>query len=84
MVGLGNPGPVRQDPAQPRVHGGDLLAGRPASTFKAHKQSGADVGTGRLAGRPVILGKPRSYMNESGRQVAALAKFYSVPPADSS
>jgi peptidyl-tRNA hydrolase, PTH1 family len=30
----------------------------------------------------VILGKPRSYMNESGRQVAALAKFYSVPPAD--
>jgi peptidyl-tRNA hydrolase, PTH1 family len=35
-----------------------------------------------LAGRPVILGKPRSYMNESGRQVAALVKFYSVRPAD--
>jgi PTH1 family peptidyl-tRNA hydrolase len=30
----------------------------------------------------VVLAKPRSYMNESGRQVAPLAKFYSVPPAD--
>jgi PTH1 family peptidyl-tRNA hydrolase len=60
----------------------DLLADRAGSNYKLHKRSGADVATGRLAGRPVILGKPRSYMNESGRQVAALAKFYSVPPAD--
>jgi peptidyl-tRNA hydrolase, PTH1 family len=30
----------------------------------------------------VIVGKPRSYMNESGRHVAALVKFYSVPAAD--
>ena len=83
VVGLGNPGPVY---AKTRHNLGfmvaDLLAGRAGSTFKAHKKSGVDVGTGRLAGRPVILGKPRSYMNESGRQVAALAKFYSVPPAD--
>lgn len=83
LVGLGNPGPVY---AKTRHNIGfvvaDLLAGRTGSTFKAHKKSGADVATGRLAGRPVILGKPRSYMNESGRQVAALAKFYSVLPAD--
>ena len=82
VVGLGNPGPVY---AKTRHNIGfvvaDLLAARTGSTFKAHKKSGADVATGRLAGRPVILGKPRSYMNESGRQVAALAKFYSVPPA---
>ena len=38
--------------------------------------------TGRLAGRSVVLAKPRIYMNESGRQVGPLAKFYSVPPAD--
>jgi PTH1 family peptidyl-tRNA hydrolase len=50
--------------------------------FKAHKRSGADVLTGRLAGHPVVLAKPRSFMNESGRQVAALAKFYSVPPSN--
>src|SRR3954467_1271752 len=60
----------------------DLLAGRLGSKFKAHKRSGAEVATGRLGGRSVVLAKPRCYMNESGRQVAPLAKFYSVPPAD--
>jgi peptidyl-tRNA hydrolase, PTH1 family len=83
VVGLGNPGPVY---AKTRHNIGfmvaDVLAGRADSAFKAHKKSGADVATGRLAGRPVIIGKPRSYMNESGRQVAAMAKFYSVAPAD--
>jgi peptidyl-tRNA hydrolase, PTH1 family len=83
VVGLGNPGQVY---AKTRHNLGfrvaDLLADRAGSNYKLHKRSGADVATGRLAGRPVILGKPRSYMNESGRQVAALAKFYSVPPAD--
>lgn len=83
VVGLGNPGPVY---AKTRHNLGfmvaDLLAARAGSTFKAHKKSGMDVATGRLAGRSVILGKPRSYMNESGRQVSALVKFYSVPPAD--
>ncbi|MGE5693709.1 MAG: aminoacyl-tRNA hydrolase [Candidatus Sericytochromatia bacterium] len=82
VVGLGNPGPVY---AKTRHNVGfmvaDLLAARVGSAFKAHKKSGADVATGRLAGRAVVLGKPRSYMNESGRQVAALAKFYSVPSA---
>ncbi len=83
VVGLGNPGPVY---AKTRHNLGfkvaDLLADRIGSNYKLHKRSGADVATGRLAGRPVILGKPRCYMNESGRQVAALAKFYSMPPAD--
>src|SRR5258708_34643464 len=60
----------------------DLLAARLGSKFKAHKRSGAEVITGRLAGRSVVLAKPRCYMNESGRQVGPLAKFYSVPPAD--
>lgn len=82
VVGLGNPGPVY---AKTRHNVGfmvaDLLAARVGSAFKAHKKSGAEVATGRLDDRAVILGKPRSYMNESGRQVAALVKFYSVPPA---
>ena len=83
VVGLGNPGPRY---ATTRHNLGflvaDLLADRMGSGFKLHKKSGTDVATGRLAGRAVVLGKPRSYMNESGPQVAALAKFYSAPPQD--
>jgi PTH1 family peptidyl-tRNA hydrolase len=83
VVGLGNPGPTY---AKTRHNLGfvvaDLLAGRMGSGFTVHKKSGADVATGRLGGRSVVLAKPRCYMNESGRQVAPLAKFYSVPPAD--
>ncbi|OHV06288.1 aminoacyl-tRNA hydrolase [Mycobacterium talmoniae] len=83
VVGLGNPGP---NYAKTRHNLGfmvvDLLAQRLGSAFKAHKRSGAEVATGRLSGRSVVLARPRCYMNESGRQVGPLAKFYSVPPAD--
>jgi PTH1 family peptidyl-tRNA hydrolase len=81
VVGLGNPGPAY---AKTRHNVGfmvaDILAARIGSAFKVHKKSGAEVLTGRLAGAPVVLAKPRCYMNESGRQVGPLAKFYSVPP----
>ncbi|MBX7434736.1 aminoacyl-tRNA hydrolase [Mycobacterium sp. Y57] len=83
LVGLGNPGP---NYAKTRHNIGfmvaDVLAARIGDTFKVHKKSGAEVATGRLAGRPVVLAKPRVYMNESGRQIGPLAKFYSVEPAD--
>lgn len=82
VVGLGNPGPAY---AKTRHNVGfvvaDVLAARIGSAFKVHKKSGAEVVTGHLAGAPVVLAKPRCYMNESGRQVGPLAKFYSVPPA---
>lgn len=83
VVGLGNPG---ENYARTRHNVGfmvaDLLAARLGAKFKAHKRSGAEISTGRLSGRSVVLAKPRCYMNESGRQVGPLAKFYSVPPAD--
>jgi PTH1 family peptidyl-tRNA hydrolase len=83
VVGLGNPGP---DYAKTRHNLGfvvaDILADRIGSGFKVHKRSGAEVTTGRLGGRSLVLAKPRVYMNESGRQVGPLAKFYSVAPAD--
>jgi PTH1 family peptidyl-tRNA hydrolase len=83
VVGLGNPGP---NYAKTRHNLGfvvaDLLAARMGTTFKVHKRSGAEATTAQLGGRPVVLAKPRVYMNESGRQVGPLAKFYSVPPAD--
>lgn len=83
VVGLGNPGPQY---AKTRHNIGfmvvDLLAARIGAPFKVHKRSGAEVATGRLGHRPVVLAKPRCYMNESGRQVGPLAKFYSIPPDD--
>src|SRR5258708_36216293 len=47
--------------------------------FKAHR-SGNEMAGGRLAGGPVTLAKPRTYMNVSGGPVAALAAFYKIPP----
>ena len=51
----------------------------PGARFKAHR-SGNDIAEGRLAEVPVTLARPRSYMNLSGRPVAALLAFYKVPP----
>lgn len=83
VIGLGNPGPQY---AKTRHNVGfmvaDLLAARMGGSFKVHKRSGAEVVTGRLAHKPIVLAKPRTYMNESGRQVGPLAKFYSVSAAD--
>jgi peptidyl-tRNA hydrolase, PTH1 family len=83
VVGLGNPGPQY---AKTRHNIGfmvaDVLAARVGGSFKVHKRSGAEVVTGRLGHRPVVLAKPRCFMNESGRQVGPLAKFYSVPTAE--
>jgi len=83
VVGLGNPG---LQYAKTRHNVGfmvaDLLAERLGATFKVHKRSGAEIVTGRLGNRSIVLAKPRTYMNESGRHVGPLAKFYSVSPAD--
>ena len=83
VVGLGNPGP-RYETTRHNLGFlvADILADRLGSGFKVHKKSGAEVTTGRLGGRSVVLAKPRVYMNESGRQVGPLANFYSVAPAD--
>ncbi|KAB7761487.1 aminoacyl-tRNA hydrolase [Mycolicibacterium mucogenicum] len=83
VVGLGNPGP-RYETTRHNVGFlvADILAERIGSGFKVHKKSGAEVTTGRLGGRSVVLAKPRTYMNESGRHVGPLAKFYSIAPAD--
>ncbi|WP_133763328.1 aminoacyl-tRNA hydrolase [Mycobacterium sp. PDNC021] len=83
VVGLGNPGP-RYETTRHNVGFlvADILAERIGAGFKVHKKSGAEVTTGRLGGRSVVLAKPRTYMNESGRHIGPLAKFYSVEPAD--
>ncbi|MGO4204014.1 aminoacyl-tRNA hydrolase [Rhodococcus sp. TAF43] len=81
VVGLGNPGPQYE---KTRHNIGfmvaDVLAGRVGGKFSAHKRSGAEIVQTRIAGRQVILAKPRSYMNLSGGAVSGLARFFSVEP----
>lgn len=79
VAGLGNPGP---EYAGTRHNAGymvaDLLAERMGARFKAHR-SRNEIAEGRLAGVPVTLAKPRTYMNLSGGPVAALSAFYKIP-----
>jgi PTH1 family peptidyl-tRNA hydrolase len=79
VVGLGNPG---SGYAGNRHNCGfmvaDVLADRMRAPFKRDR-SRARVAVGRLAGYPVTLAKPQSFMNLSGRPVAALRTFYKIP-----
>ncbi|MEO3812091.1 aminoacyl-tRNA hydrolase [Sphaerisporangium sp. B11E5] len=81
IVGLGNPGP---EYAGNRHNAGfmvaDELAARMGGRFKTHK-SRAEIVEGRLAGQPVVVAKPLSFMNLSGGPAKALADFYKVDPA---
>lgn len=83
VVGLGNPGPEYE---RTRHNVGflvaDSLAERIGGRFTVHKKSGTDLLQARLDGRQVLIAKPRSYMNLSGRPVAGLARFFSVPPTE--
>ncbi|MDN5895100.1 MAG: aminoacyl-tRNA hydrolase [Nocardioides sp.] len=91
VVGLGNPGPSYSGH---RHNIGYLVADELASRmgsppgkalWKSHKSGRADVVEGRLTppgvpGPRVVLMRGRTYMNESGGPVSAVAKFYGVPP----
>ncbi|MGO8883366.1 MAG: aminoacyl-tRNA hydrolase [Streptosporangiaceae bacterium] len=79
IAGLGNPGTQY---AGNRHNVGfmaaDELARRMGASLKRDR-SRARVATGRLAGVPVVLAEPMTYMNLSGRPVAALRTFYKIP-----
>jgi peptidyl-tRNA hydrolase, PTH1 family len=78
VAGLGNPGPRHE---RDRHNVGwmvvDELARRRDASFKA-KFNGR-LGEMRLDGHRLALLKPETYMNESGRSIAAAAGFFKVP-----
>lgn len=84
VVGLGNPGDqyaaTRHNIGQMVI---DELARRHSVKFSSHK-SRTDIAAFKLGvgidAHSVIIGKSKSYMNETGGPVKALANFYSVEP----
>ncbi len=80
LVGLGNPG---REYADTRHNIGfqviSQFAEQHALTF-SRKQMEAMVATGQVANVRLVLAKPQTWMNESGRAVASLARFYKVDP----
>lgn len=79
IVGLGNPGPRYQ---ANRHNIGfmaiDAIATRHRfSSFRARFQG--ELAEGDLEGVRVLLLKPMTFMNESGRSVAAAARFFKIP-----
>ncbi len=82
IVGLGNPG---SSYAGNRHNVGfmvvDELASRVDGRFTSHK-AGANVLETWLAGRRVVLARPRSFMNVSGPAVAGTARYFKIPPTD--
>ncbi|MGO9082105.1 MAG: aminoacyl-tRNA hydrolase [Streptosporangiaceae bacterium] len=80
IVGLGNPGPQY---ASHRHNAGFLVAGELAARMSVtlrRDRSRALVATGLLAGVPVTLAEPMTFMNDSGGPVAAVRSFYRIPP----
>jgi len=78
VAGLGNPGPRHE---RDRHNVGwmvvDELARRSGTTFKS-KFNGR-LGETRIDRQRIALLKPETYMNESGRSIAAAARFYKSP-----
>ena len=80
IVGLGNPGP---EYARHRHNIGfqivQALADRHGLSFARHKKAQARVAEGEIAGRPVLLAKPQTFMNLSGKSVRRLSRDHQIP-----
>ncbi len=83
FVGLGNPGPEYTDT---RHNAGfwwiDALAGQLRVTLAPDKAWHGLAGRTTVQGKTVWLLKPQTFMNLSGRSVAALARFYKIAPQE--
>jgi PTH1 family peptidyl-tRNA hydrolase len=80
VAALGNPG---RDYEKTRHNLGwivvDAFAKKLGLTWKASPQFEAEIARWDAPGRTCYFAKPLTFMNDSGRAVAALARFYKVP-----
>lgn len=82
IVGLGNPG---QQYERTRHNVGFQAIDRLLKHLEKGKEKNkfdGKVYSGHLFGKEVVLLKPQTFMNNSGRSVAAAARFYKIAPQD--
>lgn len=82
FVGLGNPGSEYE---RNRHNIGFMAVDEIASAYgfaSFKKKYQGEMSEGMIAGEKVILLKPMTYMNESGRSVQALSSFYKIPTSN--
>jgi PTH1 family peptidyl-tRNA hydrolase len=83
FVGLGNPGPEYE---ATRHNAGfwwlDELARELKVTLVPERGYQARIARANVHGRTLWLLQPQTFMNLSGRSVAALARFYKIPPEE--
>jgi len=81
IVGLGNPGPEH---ARTRHNAGfrfvDELAAKAGVSFRLDSKLFGETAKVDIAGQPVWLLKPATYMNLSGKSVAAALRFWKFEP----
>jgi len=83
IVGLGNPG---REYETTRHNAGywwvDELARLQNLNFKSEARFHGLMARGQLHGHEMLLLKPQTFMNVSGRSVGALVQFYKIAPAE--
>lgn len=83
IVGLGNPGPEH---ARTRHNAGfwlvDALADRLGGRFGLESKLFGETTKVDIAGRPVWLLKPATYMNLSGKSVTAALRYWKIEPEE--
>lgn len=80
LAGLGNPGP---EYASTRHNAGfwvlDRIAAAWSAALRTDRRAQAETAKATFGGEPLLLCKPLTYMNESGRAVAHLARYHGIP-----
>lgn len=83
IIGLGNPG---KEYAGTRHNAGfmaiDFLAAKLGASFSLNKKFNAEIGESKIGREKIILAKPQTFMNESGRAAQAICDFYKISPQD--
>ena len=83
IVGLGNPGPEH---ARTRHNAGfrfvDTLAEQQGERFGLESKLFGETARVVIAGQPIWLLKPATYMNQSGKSVAAALRYWKIAPEE--